>query len=86
MTSKMTTVSDWLVDAEKLRPGDQLSIYLSDHKGPPPTQAKMQAALYAQFGKDTPIRIHKHGQHICIFIHLHAEDRERFDHRNRLFA
>lgn len=82
MTSKITTISDWLVDAESLTPGDQLNIYLGDHKGPPPAWPDMRAALYAQFGKDTPIRVHKHGQCISIFIHPDEESRERFDRRN----
>lgn len=82
MTSKITTISDWLVDAESLTPDDQLNIYLWDHKGPPPTWPDMRAALYAQFGKDTSIRVWKHGQRICIFIHADEESRERFDRRS----
>lgn len=82
MSSKVTTISDWLVDAESLAPGDQLNIYLWDHKGPPPSWPDMRAALYAQFGNDTPIRVWKHGERICIFIHADEESRNRFDHRS----
>lgn len=82
MSSKITTISDWLIDAKQLEPGDQLNIYLWDHKGPPPTWADMRAALYAQFGEDTPIRVYKHGQRISIFVHADEEMRRRFDARN----
>lgn len=42
----------------------------------------MRAALYAQYGVETPIRIWKHGERICIFIHSDEDARQRFDHRN----
>lgn len=82
MSSKITTISHWLVDAQELSPGDQLDIYLRDHKGPPPTWPDMRAALYAQFGEDTPIRVYKHGQRISIFIHPDEESRQHFDRRS----
>ncbi len=84
MRYKETSINDWLLDAKSLTPGDELNIHLNKHRGPPPTFADMRAALYAQFGADTPIRIWKHGEHICIFIHRYDEDRKRFDQRNGL--
>lgn len=86
MSSKTTTLSDWLIDAKQLGPGDQLNIYLWDHQGPPPAFADMRVALHAQYGADTPIRIWKHGARICVFIHSNAVDRERFDERNRPYV
>lgn len=82
MGSKVTTIADWLLDAKDLAPGDQLNIYLWDHKGPPPTWSDLRAALYAQYGQDTLIRVWKHGQRICIFIHVDDESRKRFDQRS----
>lgn len=80
--SRITSVAHWLVDAQDLKPGEQMNIYLWDHPGPPPSYQDMRAALYAQFGKDTPIRIWKHGQRICIFIHVDEDSRARFDRRS----
>lgn len=82
MSDKETTVNDWLMDAKALKPGDQLNIYLGRHVGASPTFPDMRAALYTQFGKDTPIRIFKHGQRICIFIHSNDADRLSFDKCN----
>lgn len=83
MTAKTTTISNWLVDAAQLQPGDQLNIYLGKEKGPPPPAfSDMRAALHAQYGGDTLIRIWKHGERICIFIHADEDARNRFDHRN----
>lgn len=82
-SSKRTTVSRWLLDAKDLKPADRLDIYLSDNQGPAPTFPNMRAALYAQYGEDTPIRIYKHGDHIGIFISSSPEERERFDFRSR---
>lgn len=83
MGSKTTTVSDWLADATRLQAGDRLEIWLPDHQGPPPTFADMQAALHAQLGADTLVRIYKHGQRVTVFVHPEAESRERFDHKAR---
>lgn len=83
MASKLTTIADWLVDAKDLEPGDHLELLLWNHQGPAPTFADMRAALHAQFGEDTSIRIYKHGQRICIFIHPDDKSRELFDQRNR---
>lgn len=82
MTSKTTTIEHWLLEAADLTPGDTLNIYLWDYKGPPPSYPDMRAALYAQYGENTPIRIWKHGERICVFIHKAPEDRARFDRRS----
>lgn len=78
MSSKTTTISDWLVAAGQLQPGDQLNLYLRGDQ-PPPSFQDMRAALHAQYGADTLIRIWKHGQRICIFIHTDADARQQFD-------
>lgn len=78
--SDTTTIHDWLVDAERLQAGDRLNIYLGEIQ--PPSLAEMRDALHAQYGKDTLIRIWKHGRRICIFIHPDEDARQRFDHRN----
>jgi hypothetical protein len=82
VSSKTTTISDWLLDAKDLKPGDQINIYLDSHGAPAPSFPDMRAALHKQFGEDTLIRIYKHGRRICIFIHPDDESRERFDQRN----
>ena len=82
MNNKTTTISDWLMDAKQLQPGDTLDLFLGHESGPPPVYADMRAALYAQFGTDTHIRIWKHGQRISIFIHADEKDRKLFDLRN----
>jgi hypothetical protein len=82
MINKTTTVGDWLMDARQLQPGDQLNIYLWAEKVPSPSLLDMRAALYAQYGSDTLIRIWKHGQRICIFVHADEDSRQRFDERN----
>lgn len=83
MGIKTTTIGRWLLDAKDLRPGDCLEILLWQHEGPTPTFADMRAALHAQFGADTLIRIHKHGQRISIFIHDDAESRDWYDARTK---
>lgn len=85
MSSKTTTISDWLVDAAQLQPGEHLTIHLGyeDTGVPPPSYQDMRAALYAQYGADTLIRIYKHGPRITIFIHADEESRSRFDYRSK---
>ena len=85
MSSKTTTISDWLLEAKHLQPGDDLNIYLRGDQ-PPPSFQDMRAALYAQYGADTLIRIWKHGHRICVFIHAVDDERQQFDRCNARYV
>lgn len=80
MIYKQTSLADWLLDAGTLEPGD--TVYLWDGQdGPTPPFADLRAALHAQYGTDTRIRIWKHGARISIFLPADEDHRRSFDAR-----
>lgn len=77
MTIIRSTRQDWLLDAGRLEAGDRVEVFPKEDL----TTEAAQAAVDAQYGKDTLIRCWVHGNRFTAFIHPDDESRKRFDVR-----